>query len=475
MSTRQKILIILVVLSLFSCGKKESDGTDSMETREQAEKPKETEKPGVYVENLYATSIHIPHNTYGPRNLFDNDETTVWMTMPGAGPDEGVYIGFEKAQFIDSILLTAPEGKGPGVSRYRMYINGVETKEYKTDNSKVTIRKTVKTLYIRLVDHTKNFPDTRSAVFSELKLYAKDNSIIQLVPARKIGGKVSASSSLDPYESYNVDFLFDSRMDFGWADGNPDKSGAGEYLEFSFNEKVTIDKIKLWNGYQRSEAHYEGNERVKTVEFGIKGQNSQSFAISDSASAFITPDNPLEGKDFVLRITEVYPGTKYRDLVISELRFYNGEDAFVVNTGGMENRKKKLMREASENGLDAVMDKRLYDYSEDVDYNRQQSLILRSNGSFILWFTKEEPEVNTIRYADGNWQIQDDKKIKIFGRIHTLKTYTDNSEYDPYAGRNNDGADMPEDENSIVIFHDFLTVNQTGVKSQKGLFEEFTL
>lgn len=148
-----------------------------------------------------------------------------------------------------------------------------------------------------------------------------------------VEGSVEASSSLEPEEAYSPDFLFDSRPAFGWADGNENASGEGEYLLFNFDDPVRIEKFLFWNGYHRSGTHYDHNERASLISFGLEGEAPAEYLLED----YMEPqsyrlDSPLEGDSFKMSFLEVYPGDVYRDLVVSELHFFDGEEWFVIDS-----------------------------------------------------------------------------------------------------------------------------------------------
>jgi hypothetical protein len=473
----KKILIhifILLILSFNSCTKKnDSDAahTKNPENNQSEQTDSTVPENAIALEGFYATSINLPHSKFGPENLFDNGENSVWQTMPGAGPDEGVYLSFESAISVLKVIVKT-QNLQP-VNYVRLYVNGTETRDYKF-NEEIRIGKNVKTLYFRLI-RGEGIETTQNVSVSEIEIYDDSDSRYNLIPPQKYSGSITASSSLSPVESYNVDFLFDSRPDFGWADGNPDKTGNGEFLQFDFDSEVTIDSLKIWNGYQRSDVHFNANERINTFEFGLTNGETTSYTFKDDKVERIVLSSPLKGKSFIFKVSDIIPGDKYKDLVISEIRFFNGEKSFVMDTGNVEKRKSELLAQAKSRALiNPIIDRRLnYVAGETADSYLEQSLILRSNGSFILWFLEESPDSSKTRYADGNWQLMSDNQIKIFGRLHTIDQFIDIEEYDPYGG--GDSGPQAAEINSIQIFSDTLTIDSAYVNSGKSLFDPFQI
>ena len=94
-------------------------------------------------------------------------------------------------------------------------------------------------------------------------------------------------------------------------------------------------------------------------------------------------------------------------------------------------------------------------------------LKLRSNGSFVLWYstksTSYDDESETMQeiesVKDGNWVIKevgDTVVVKIFGREHTINTVSEMS-YNPYS--DSSSSDSSE---KTKIFSDNLSISEEG-------------
>ncbi len=455
--------------------------------RGSAEASDSKEGPVAYLELCYATSINMPEERYGPENVFDNDPDTYWATMPGAAPDEGLFFAFEEPINISSIdVKFLPGGSGfESISEYAIYINGIEGPVLQLHDWPDYIDTSVKSVFIRIVytdsmewdengiRNTGNLPVGISEV-TLLVLDAEGDEIpLQVMPIREVGGRVQASSSLDPVESYNPDFLFDSRPAFGWADGNENSSGEGESLTFLFDQPQRIEQIKVWNGYHRSGTHFDQNERAASFSFGTEGEYPPLYQLEDTMDPqLITLETPLEGSSFTMEFLEVYEGETYKDLVISELCFFNGEEWFVVNSGESEMRKRAILQWAQNTPAGAFIDRQVYagSYNEyEWDYHLQ-TLILRSNSSFVIWKTDEREDSVEKMYADGNWQILSDNSVRIFGRLNRVASI-DQTYYDPYAGTS---PDQGQSIDRMTIFSDTLQFGEGWISSNRGMFEDFT-
>lgn len=438
------------------------------------------------LELLYATSIGMPENQFNPENVFDNDPETFWVTMPGAAADEGLFFSFEEPVFIGSIQTFADTGSNPYKSLYSViyYINGLETPVSYIRNEPFLVNTMVKSVFIKIADtsmerfashgivYHRPYPvGVNSVSLTTVDHYLREVPLLVLPPER-VPGNITASSALMPIEAYHPDFLFDSRPEFGWADGNTGRTGSGESITFSFDSTRRIERIKVWNGYHRSPTHFTQNERVARFTFGVQGGTPVSYTLEDSMDPqVVVLESPLEGSTFVMTVQDVHSGQTYRDLVVSEMRFFDGDGWFLLDTGGSEARKLSVLEWAANSpaGAMAYIDTRIMSNQSDDDSLDSQSLILRSNGSFILWKhlgTWDEPEST---YADGNWQIIDDNTVRIFGRLKRIVQFGQPG-YDPYAGVIPGGT---QDVSRVTVFSDTLRFDANHMSSSRGLFRDF--
>ena len=444
------------------------------------------DSPSAFLELCYATSVDMPENQFGPENVFDDDPNTCWATMPGAAPDEGLFFSFEEPIIISaiSIQVLPSSSSNEEITYYQLYINGMESTIRRAVEEPFPINAWVKSIFVR-IDATESMEYLENGIryagslpvgISEITLLVineEGNEVpLQVQPIRKVSGRVQASSCLEPIEAYHPDFLFDSRSEFGWTDGNKESTGEGENLTFFFNQTQHIEKIKIWNGYHRSLTHYDQNERASMISFGTESENAPVYRLTDTMEPLvITLNTPLEGRSFVMDILEIHEGAMYKDVVISELQFFNGEEWFVLDSGESETRKHDVLEWAHNTSAEAFIDKQVFASRSTTWEDYTQTLVLRSNGSFILWKHREQDGDTEIIYADGNWQIIDDNTVKIFGRLHRIERYSQAS-YDPYSGVR---PDQVQDLDRVTMFNDILQFDSSRISSDSGLFEDFVL
>lgn len=477
-------LFIVVVLILNSCGNssKNKTITDSTTTKPEVTEEQLPENP-LFLEGVYATSVCIPENKYNTDNLFNNTND-FWATMPGAGPDEGVMLYLPKNTEIDKIEVKfSNDASLEKISRIGLYINGSDVKTMTIDDNTFSeFKGTVSSIFLRVigtenietskptqVDYvlttsTKNFNSHKSVGIDEILLYNKSGKKYGIVPPKKVAARITASSVLEPVSAYNPDFLFDSRFDYGWAEGNKNNAGIGESIEFTFTNPVNISKLKIWNGFQRSKSHYQSNARIKKFSFGIKGENLTSYEVKDKdIPQEIELSKSISARNFIFKIEEIYKGNKYEDLVISEMRLYDGKRWFIPATVNIEKEKQDLIDKVKGSILEKMLDKWIFEEIIEEDYLvTNQSLILRSNQSFVIWQQETNKNENNgiakQTVMDGNWDIiSTDKnmaKIKIFGKRKIL-----NIGFGTYKG--------VEEETNTTIFSDILTISPRLIKGEK--------
>lgn len=151
------------------------------------------------------------------------------------------------------------------------------------------------------------------------------------------------------YGSINV---ADSDPTTCWAEGS-DSDGSGEYLLAVIPENIT--KLRIRNGYQKSETVFEANNRPKTIELTILASYELSGYVTETHTGFcisnplftstitlkdqlgyqkvntgirwpniyqeLSHDKTFDKDRFILKIKiiDVYKGTKWNDACISDI------------------------------------------------------------------------------------------------------------------------------------------------------------
>ncbi|AZQ65388.1 hypothetical protein EI427_24560 [Flammeovirga pectinis] len=159
-------------------------------------------------------------------------------------------------------------------------------------------------------------------------------------------GTASASSTLKENENlnYSVNNLSDLNLTTAWVEGE-EGNGIGESFSFQFNWKNSYEGygkvycfsgiIEVFNGYCKSEKLWLENGRIKQLKMYLNNYPVCLIELSDSwqyqkvnIQEFFKSEYNLNGK-FTLKdndvlkfeIIELYPGTKYNDVCLSEFVF----------------------------------------------------------------------------------------------------------------------------------------------------------
>jgi len=393
--------------------------------------------------SAYGTSYS--ENSSNAVSLLDPDFQGYWQPQSkDAGVSEGVYFQFKDPVFINSIAVSVegdayglslqpyldgqtqtkkPEKRvingseatvfydiavSPSVSRENGYATFfikeneypvIENYRYDRRDTYSNLNCTVKSVFIK-INNAKSLPSIKS-----VKIFGKDekNPIkiqLPLTPA----ASVKASSVLTPKIAYSPEHLFDSQTDMAWSTNGKETDGINQSATVSFDKETEIAGIMIWNGYQRSDAHYYANGRVKKLDV-----NGQAADVKDNKKhQTILFPKPVNAKEITLTIKEIYKGSKYKDVLISELRFITPDGKIIlprVKTKAAALSKTYSLKTdttyanlvaITENGKDIV-----------------ETFRLRSNGSFVLY---KRSGVGEMSVAEGNWEETGANKIRVFGK-----------------------------------------------------------
>ncbi len=468
--TAFQLLSILLLMS--ACGHESGQKTvQNSNTSASAADP--NLPPATYLEGIYATST-APGK--GVENLFDSNPATEWQTQPGTGPDEGIMLYFQEPQLIASVEIGASVGSFAkefphGDKPIQIYVNG-QIASSGLPNEKISANQygPVKSLFVRFgstgQEETKKlrndtyryvYPNDASISVSEIKLLNTKGELLRVVAPLRLNGTITASSTLAPETAYSPANLFDCRKEFVWVEGS-ESSGEGEYLTFEFEQPVHITAMKIWNGYQRSDEHFFANTRVRDFDFGVKdGPVNACFLIDIKDGQRIELKSPAKGSVFEFKIKSRYPGLQYMDMALSDIVFYDGERPFLLNSKLPENYQSALRTKVASSPLMGLLDKRIANYMEEDLSSVTQSLILRSNGTFVMYSeagSEGAPDIST--YADGNWELLANGQVKVFGKFSEL-----------FNGR--EIYEGVTQKNPKRIFSDLLTISASKVTGTKML------
>jgi putative hemolysin len=139
---------------------------------------------------------------------------------------------------------------------------------------------------------------------------------------------VNTSSFLTPdiAGTYYGLSAIDGENETAWVEG-ANGSGIDEWIQFDFSEPITVTAISLNPGYDKDEAIFAQNHRVKSVTMTLIRANGSADKVTltfEDARGLqqIELDEPLTGRAVRFTIDEIYPSTNFDDAAIAEIQIW---------------------------------------------------------------------------------------------------------------------------------------------------------
>lgn len=379
----------------------------------EAPATKAPESPKTYLAAVVATSGD-------GRAMFDGEPTTGWKPT-GDPRGEGVLVRFEKPTQVESIRFEAC--KGAGAFTLTPFYNGTEGDLMDvpagSSGGGGDVERAVRSAFFRV--------DAGNACIAEMEVFDGE-AVLPLAPPRQVTGKVSASSTLAPENAYHSAYVFDSRTDFGWVEGSAGL-GVGETYTIELDAPFALKKLEIWNGYQRSQDHFDKNARASKLAISVGGAREE---VAVDPEVFGPQSLPfaggVEGKTIALEILEAHAGTRYKDLVISEIRLWDEQGPVRVAVKGTAERASALKGKVAGTAVAPLVDKLWMGACTEVG---ERTLKLRSDHSFV-WY---EPSEMSLEIFDGAWVPKGPHdggdRIQLYGRRHLSE-----ESWEPYSSEN---------------------------------------
>jgi hypothetical protein len=145
------------------------------------------------------------------------------------------------------------------------------------------------------------------------------------------GGPYKITSSTYLKDEGKITYLPDNIHDFdlfsAWV---PDISNGaiGKKINFHFKPFAPrVNEIIVWNGYIKNSDLWKANSRVAKFKLIVNGKPTAILELKDVNNTQSFKINPIQSTDstkdliLTLEILEVYKGTKYDDVAVSEINF----------------------------------------------------------------------------------------------------------------------------------------------------------
>ena len=367
----------------------DGEGTDA----DPPEDPEELAE-AMAVEALVATS------GAGVEATIDGDDTTSWS--PAGDPDlEGVLI-----RLADPTEVSRVELVGCSKGTAELYLDGTSVQAGQFEEGEdwaVDLEDGGGPLGVRPAGGGPMPASTRSG-------WSDRTGPWPWPPPRRVPGEVRTSSTLDPEAAYRTAYLFDGRSHFAWVEGVKG-NGEGETITVNFDDPVALTGLEVWNGYQRSLDHYNKNVRLAKIAVKMDGGEAQILEVADvSSSQVLDLDPALEGQELQIEVVEVHKGSRYSDLVVSELRFLDAEGPFTLGTDAMADAERELVERLGDEHLGGVLGKAYSSRCGDLG-----RLKLRADSSFVWYESGDGVE----EVFEGAWA---DKSVGVWSEVESVRS-----------------------------------------------------
>lgn len=245
-----------------------------------------------------------------------------WILTNNSIIDKNSYGKIESGVFVRPVARVIESGKEICIGKYNCFeyeMGGftytcIEKISYSQSFDKNNISNIYKFLNFYLVSAGMD-PSILPFIllFPKLENFTKKNSIISYESTSFLKEKDTV------YSAENLGTI----EGLSWASANGYGIGDIIYITADINDKFSL---QLFNGFQSEKKYlYEQNSRVKKIEITNLDTNQKSiYDIKDSAEKQTIP---LQKKSasanqvgrYAIKILEVYPGTKYKDLCIQAI------------------------------------------------------------------------------------------------------------------------------------------------------------
>ncbi|MCP4163905.1 MAG: hypothetical protein GY760_27910 [Deltaproteobacteria bacterium] len=390
-----------------------------------------------FVISANATSSSI---TSGSVNCLFNGCGTYWSPdVKDSGVDEGLYLKFKNGVRVDFVEVDVEDKRDSLL--LQLYLNGKTTspsgivfgswqKGKKTivfgGRGRIGLQTYAESFFLKVMSNTSR----KNIKIKAIRIYKKQGSSINQVELQfpdEAKAKVSATSTLKPETAYHPSNIFDSKYSSAWSTDGNKTDGIGESFLVTFPEKQNIKELIFWNGYQRSSTHFTKNGCIKKVLIK-SGDFSQTINLKAVMGAQrIELDRSINVSDISFRILQIRKGTRYKDVLLSELRFVNNEGNIILP----KVKSPEINISSNWKGFIDRSWSSVFHFADECGLICNNKRIrLRSNGTFVIYknfdYGVSTSEDVTAKVLEGNWETKG-KRLRIFGKRYT--TSLRSSEY----------------------------------------------
>ncbi|MDB4951949.1 MAG: activator of osmoprotectant transporter ProP [Gemmatimonadetes bacterium] len=142
-------------------------------------------------------------------------------------------------------------------------------------------------------------------------------------PERQLTALAASASSVLPTStvaSYEASKVLDADESTVWVEGAAG-DGIGEWIDVEFPTNTRISRIDIANGYNRG-VRFSENGRVRQALLTFSDGSSQMIDLLDRRGIQTFTLTPLRTQSLRLTIRSAYPGTRWSDTALGEIRVW---------------------------------------------------------------------------------------------------------------------------------------------------------
>jgi len=162
--------------------------------------------------------------------------------------------------------------------------------------------------------------DNRMGLLALKMIYTTESGLTGLSNVYAV--KVS-SAKLEDNRLYSASNLIDNDPKTAWVPVS-NKSGIGEWVEFSFDDPMQVNSLLITNGYAKSTESFIRNNRIKTATLEFSDGSKSTVTLQDTSKPQ-TITIRKKTRTIRLIIDEVYKGTMYDDTCLSDMELEFGK------------------------------------------------------------------------------------------------------------------------------------------------------
>ncbi|MBN2798794.1 MAG: hypothetical protein JXX28_06550 [Deltaproteobacteria bacterium] len=394
---RSQVVGVVALIAAMGCASA-PEGEQVVEAPRSSAPPLAEPAPAELVErlaDLYATSGDASHLL---------DASPIPWVPTGDVEGEGLFMRFEEPRGLDALDLSVLGGPLT-ITPYLDGAEGTAVEGRAGQTVRLTLMGRASAVFLKL-GGTGHLGSVRAS-FS--------NGVARRLAAPiAVAGAVEASSTLSPADVYHASNLFDGQASTAWVEGSAGL-GEGDTLTVRFAAPQTLTGIEVANGYQRSRDHFTKNARARTLILRAGGREETVSLDDTEARQRRTLSAPLQTQELTLALGQAWPGSRYQDLAITDLRFLGPDGPFTLLLDDKERLAQARRAQVAGTDLQGLVDRAL------VRVCGEGTLKLRSSGSFVAYSEDFDDLGDSYQEVlDGSWAPVAGG-VQIYGRRHRIQ------------------------------------------------------